>query len=81
MVITTILLLFTTFWGKGWLKIDIENCCWRLKEGRRVLKSVFLFSPMLDTNFMNLGQIAHKLWILSLFFLFTTFGDERVAKK
>ena len=39
-----------------------------------------LFSPMLDTNFMNLGQIAHKLWILSLFFIFTTFGYERVAK-
>ena len=45
------------------------------------LKKVFLlFSPKLDTNFMNLGQIAHKLWIFSLFFLFTTFGDERVAK-
>ena len=44
-------------------------------------KKVFLlFSPMLDTHVMNLGQIAHKLWILSLFFLFTTFGDERVAK-
>ena len=26
------------------------------------LKKVFLlFSPMLDTNFMNLGQIGHKL--------------------
>ena len=38
------------------------------------IKKVFLlFSPMLDTNFMNLGQIAHKLWILSLFFLFTIF--------
>ena len=44
-------------------------------------KKVFLlFSPKLDTNFMTLDQIAHKLWILSLFFLFTTFGDERVAK-
>ena len=36
---------------------------------------------MLDTHCLNLGQIAHKLWILSLFFLFTTFGDERVAEK
>ena len=36
---------------------------------------------MPDTNFMNLGQIAHKLWILPLFFLFTIFGDERLAKK
>ena len=35
---------------------------------------------MLDTHFVNLGQIPHKLWILSLFFPFTTFGDERVAK-
>ena len=26
-------------------------------------EEVFLFfSPMLDTNFMNVGQIAHKLW-------------------
>ena len=22
---------------------------------------------MLDTNFMNLGEITHKLWLLSLF--------------
>ena len=43
MVITPILLLFTTFWRKGWLKIDIKSCCWRLKGGRRILKSVFAF--------------------------------------
>ena len=35
---------------------------------------------MLDTQFMNLGQIDHKLWLLPLFTLFTTFGDETVAK-
>ena len=30
---------------------------------------------------MNLGQIAHKLLILSLFLLFTTFGDEKGGEK
>ena len=36
--------------------------------GCRILRIVFIFSPMLDTNFMNLGQMAHKLWLLSLFY-------------
>ena len=50
-----------TFGKKGWLKNDIKNCCWRLNGGRRIFKSVFIFSPMLDTNFINVGQKAHKL--------------------
>ena len=51
--------------GEGWLKVDIKNCCWRLKGGRRILKSVFIF--LTDATFcMNLGQIAHKLWLLPL---------------
>ena len=63
MVITPILRLFTTFRRKGWLKIDVKSCCWRLKGGRQIVKKVFTFySPMLDTNVINLGQIAHKLW-------------------
>ena len=41
--ITTILPLFTTFGRKGWLKIDIKSWCWRLRGGRRILKSVFIF--------------------------------------
>ena len=43
MVITLILLLFTTFSRKRRLKIDIKSCCWRLKGGRRIKKSVFAF--------------------------------------
>ena len=44
----------------------VKNCYKKLLlaiKGRSPnLKKVFLFfSPMLDTNFMNLGQIAHKL--------------------
>ena len=38
------------------------------KGGRQIVKSVFIFSPMLDTNVINLCQIAHKLWLLSLFY-------------
>ena len=43
MVITPILLLFTTFWREGWLKIDIKSCSWRLKGGRQIKKSVLVF--------------------------------------
>ena len=61
----------------------VKNCYKKLLlaiKGRspNLKKCFLLFS--LDTHFMNLGQIAHKLWILSLFFLFTTFGDERLTK-
>ena len=35
---------------------------------------------MLDTQFKNLGQIDHKLWLLPLFYPIYHFGDETVAK-
>ena len=63
---------FTTiyhFWEERVAKIYIKSSCWRLKGGRQILKSV----P--DTNFMNLGQIAHKLWLLSLFYHIYHFGE------
>ena len=53
------------FWEKRVAKLQIKSCCWQLNGGRR---SVFIFSLKLDTNFMNLGQRAHKLWLLSLFY-------------
>ena len=43
MVITAILRLVTTFGRKGWLKIDVKSYCWRLKGGRQIVKSVFIF--------------------------------------
>ena len=39
-----------------------------MKGGCRVLKSFFIFFPKLDTNLKNLGQIAYKLWLLSLLY-------------
>ena len=70
------------FFGEKVVKNWYKKLLLAIKGRSPNFKKVFLlFSPMLDTNIMNLGQIAHKLWILSLFFLFTTFGDERVAKK
>ena len=59
MAVTPALSIVTTSGRKWWLKIDIKSRCWRLNAVRRILKSGF-FSPMLDTNFMNVGQIAHK---------------------
>ena len=44
-------------------------------------KSVLKHSPMLDTHFFNLRQMAHKLWLLHLFYPIYDFWGERVAKK
>ena len=63
----------------------VKNCYRKLLlaiKGRSPNFKMFFyfFSPMLDTNVMNLGQIAQKLWYYPYVILFTTFGDERVAK-
>ena len=71
-----ILPIFTTFEGKGWLKIDKKKLLLAIKGRSPNFRSVFNFFPMLDTHLMNLGQIAHKLWLLPYFTLFITLAKN-----
>ena len=58
--------LIFQFWEEKVVKINEKKLLLAI-NGRSPNFKVF-FSLMLDKNFMNPGQIAHKLWLLSLFY-------------
>ena len=57
---------------KGWLEINTNDDS----------KHPGCSDVCLDTNFMNLGQIAHYVMVITAILpIFTTFGEVRVVEK